>query len=168
MNPTLLVRRQQHATCTATTALEFSPARENEKAGLVIFQNEHHYYLLCASIEDAQPVVQVYRSVPTGEGEGAMVLLASHPIRRQDPGRSVTLRIDARENYYACAFAVSPGQWVTVKDSMDASFLSTRVAGGFVGCMFGIYGTSLGNVSNSTVDVDWFEYTGNDAVYRMR
>jgi hypothetical protein len=34
--------------------------------------------------------------------------------------------------------------------------------------MFGIYGTSLGNVSNSTVDVDWFEYTGNDAVYRMR
>lgn len=168
MNPTMLVRRQQHATCTATVKIEFSPARENEKAGLVIFQNERHYYLLCASIEDTQPVVQVYRSSPTGEGREAMVLLASHPISTLDPGRSVTLRMDARERYYSCSFAVTPGQWVTLKDSLDASFLSTRVAGGFVGCMFGIYGTSLGNVSSSTVDVDRFEYTGNDAVYKMR
>lgn len=54
-NPSFLAHRQQNLNCSATTSLEFSAIAENEKAGLVIFQNETHYFFLCKSVENNNP-----------------------------------------------------------------------------------------------------------------
>jgi alpha-N-arabinofuranosidase len=50
---------------------------------------------------------------------------------------------------------------------VDATFLSTKVAGGFVGCMYALYATSSGTPSGNSAFVDWFEYVGNDEVYKQ-
>ena len=45
-NPSFIGKRQQHLYCTAETELDFSAQSEKEKAGLTIFQDERHFYLI--------------------------------------------------------------------------------------------------------------------------
>jgi len=51
MNPSFIGRRQQQAYSSASTLLEFAPGGDNEKAGLIVFQNENHFYYLCKSVK---------------------------------------------------------------------------------------------------------------------
>ena len=133
---------------------------ENEKAGLLVFQNEHHYYYLCRSVENNKPVVQLYKSGTAEE----MELLASAELTGS--GTETRLRIDANRETYAFYYAEGNNQWKLLKDNVDATFLSTAVAGGFVGCVFALYATSQGKVSSETARYNWFEYTGNDEVFK--
>ncbi|HOG76062.1 MAG TPA: glycoside hydrolase family 43 protein, partial [Candidatus Marinimicrobia bacterium] len=61
-NPSFIGRRQQHLRGSASTAMDFVPVSEFEKAGLLVFQNEKHYYFLGKSIEKGEPVVQLYKT----------------------------------------------------------------------------------------------------------
>jgi alpha-N-arabinofuranosidase len=67
---------------------------------------------------------------------------------------------------YRFSYGAAGGAWAVLKDSVDATFLSTKIAGGFVGCMFALYATSNGQPSGTKAAYDWFEYTGTDDVYR--
>ncbi len=165
-NPSFLGRRQQHLRGSASVAMRFRAATEGEKSGIVVFQNETHYYYLCRSQEGNTPVVQLFAS-RAGDSTGrAMEKLASRNIPLEYDDTPLYLRIDARGNEYAFQFAHVPGEWNVLKEGVDAKFLSTRVAGGFVGCMFAMYATSLGKPSRSVAWFDWFEYSGDDEVYR--
>jgi alpha-N-arabinofuranosidase len=166
MNPSFLGRRQQHLRCSASAALLFTPKAENEKAGLLIFQNEHHFYFLCKSLEKSEPVIQLYMSDSSGKAASGMDLIASTPIGKNEHENEVLLKIDAKEDMYSFFYAYNPGQWTLLKDSIDAKFLSTRVAGGFVGCMYAMYATSQKKESNSIAAYNWFEYSGDDEVYK--
>jgi alpha-N-arabinofuranosidase len=166
MNPSFLGRRQQHLRCSASAALLFTPKAENEKAGLLIFQNEKHFYFLCKSLEKSEPVIQLYMSDSSGKAASGMDLIASTPIGKNEHENEVLLKIDAKEDMYSFFYAYNPGQWTLLKDSIDAKFLSTRVAGGFVGCMYAMYATSQKKESNSIAAYNWFEYSGDDEVYK--
>ena len=63
-------------------------------------------------------------------------------------------------------FAADAGQWKVLQENVDATFLSTKVAGGFVGCTFALYTTSLGTATDNSLHFDWFEYQGEDEVYK--
>jgi alpha-N-arabinofuranosidase len=166
MNPSFLGRRQQHLSGSASTALVFNPKAENEKAGLLVFQNEKHFYFLCKSSEESKPVIQLYRSGSNGNSTSGMELIASSPIGKDQREGELLLKIEAKEDVYSFSYAYNSGQWIVLKDSIDAKFLSTRVAGGFVGCMYAMYTTSQGKESNSVAAYDWFEYSGDDEVYK--
>jgi alpha-N-arabinofuranosidase len=127
---------------------------DNEKAGLLIFQNEDHYYFLCKSVKNDTPCVQLYKGNE---------LIASDISGKKN---KIFLRIEAHETYYSFFYASKEGEWKLLKDNLDASFLSTKIAGGFVGCLFAMYATSLGKPSVSYADYDWFEYSGSDKVYK--
>jgi alpha-N-arabinofuranosidase len=164
-NPTFLGRRQQHLKCTSSTEIDFSAKAENEKAGLLVFQNETHFYFLCKSIVRGTPVVELYKSV-TGTGPTpTMELLASQTLGSESINKPVRLRIEALGETYSFLFSTQPEKWSVLKENVDAHFLSTRVAGGFVGCMIAMYATSLGAPSASRAYYNWFEYTGNDEMY---
>lgn len=157
MNPSFLGRRQQHLRSSASTALLFTPKTEDEKAGLLIFQNERHFYFLCKSSEKNEPVIQLYSSDSSGKAVSGMVLIASAPIGKDEQENEVLLEIEAKENVYSFSYAYRPGQWAVLKDSVDAKFLSTRVTGGFVGCMYAMYATSQKKESNNVAAYDWFD-----------
>lgn len=165
-NPSFLGHRQQHARGSASLSMDFLPKAENEKAGLLVFQNEKHFYLLCKSLEGNEPVIQLYKSVDKGNSGNDMEVIASSKTGREEMEKRVFLKIEAKENVYSFSYAFHPDEWHLLKDSVDARFLSTRVAGGFVGCMYAIYATSLGRPSNTVAYFDWFEYRGDDEVYK--
>jgi alpha-N-arabinofuranosidase len=158
MNPSFLGRRQQHANSAASTAMQFTPQRESEKAGLLVFQNETHFYYLCESFDAGQPMIQLYKS---SDGAGEMQLLASRKLSREEGGSEIHLKIESHGNTYLFLCSLNGESWEMVKEGVDGTFLSTKVAGGFVGCMYAVYATSLGKPSESIAYFDWFAYEGN-------
>ena len=167
-NPSFVGRRQQHLVGSGTVKLEFSPKSDHEKAGILIFQNEDHFYFLCKSSTGGAPIVQLFRSIAGDKSVSNMELIASKRLESSSGTKSVYLRIEARGETYAFLYSVRPAKWTLLKGGVDATFLSTRVAGGFVGSLYAMYATSLGAPSDNTAAFDWFEYAGNDERYKKR
>jgi beta-xylosidase len=166
MNPSFLGHRQQHLEGSASTALAFTAKSEKEKAGMLIFQNETHFYFLCKSAKGNQPVVQLYRSGEKSGSENPMELIASHAMNGGESSKELHLKIEAHGRTYSFLFGFTGGDWHVLKEGIDARVLSTKVAGGFVGCMYALYATSLGEQTTNTAYFDWFEYAGDDEVYK--
>lgn len=165
MNPSFIAHRQENLNCSASTSISFSPKAANEKAGLLIFQNETHFYFLCKSLEGNVPVIQLYKS-----GKNAlsnkMELLASQKLTDDQNKKELNIKIEADGGTYSFFYSFKPEQWTLLKNKVDGKFLSTKVAGGFVGCMFALYSTSLGKPSSNTAYFDWFKYKGDDEIYK--
>ncbi len=161
VNASFIGHRQQHLTGSASVSLQFDAQTENEKAGLLIFQNEDHFYYLCKSVDNEKPVVQLYQSVA---GDSTMVLMASEEIKQGS--ETTQLKILSDRDQYSFYYAPPGGEWVSLKSGLDAKFLSTKEAGGFVGCVYAMYATSLGQESTTKAYFDWFEYRGEDDVYK--
>jgi xylan 1,4-beta-xylosidase len=159
-NPSFIGQRQQHLKCTATTSLLFTPVSENEKAGIVIFQSEHNFYYLCKSLIKGKPVVQLLKSTSTE----ALNLIASKDLTRVSS--ALALRIKANRAKYDFYYSTDNTNWQLLKAGVDGKFLSTKVAGGFVGSLFGLYATSSGKLSHTKAYFDWLEYKGDDDVYK--
>lgn len=160
-SPAFVAKRQQHLICTAETALSFLPQKDGEKAGLVVFQDEKHFYFLGKTISGGKNVLQLYQS--TGD-QKTMDVIAGVPLAGD--ARPIQLRIDANGGYYSCYYATEPGKWLLLKDKLDAKFLSTHEAGGFIGCMFGLYATASGEKSENIASFKYLRYTGKDEVYQ--
>lgn len=165
VNPSFLGRRQQHAIGSASVSLDFTAGGGNEKAGLLVFQNEKHFFFLCKSVVEKKPVVQLFSSRSTSGQNGTIELIASRTLGVAEGKKPVGLKIEAHGDTYSFLYSTRKDTWSLLREGVDARFLSTRVAGGFVGCMYALYATSLGAPSTSTAYFDWFEYAGNDDVY---
>jgi xylan 1,4-beta-xylosidase len=165
-NPTFIGHRQQHLQGSASTAFQLLPQAENEKAGMLIFQNENHFYFLAKSLEGSQPVIQLYKSSDKENTDKPMELIVSQKISSEQNEQELYLKIAAHGNTYSFHYGFDPAQWLLLKDKMDATYLSTRVAGGFVGCVYALYATSLGQSSENVAYYDWFECVGNDEIHR--
>ncbi|MBS1654349.1 MAG: glycoside hydrolase family 43 protein [Bacteroidetes bacterium] len=160
-NPAFIGFRQAHLKNYASLNIKFNAASENEKAGLMIFQNENYYYLLCKSVKDNKPVVELYKSAMKGDEK--IVLLASAILTND---QSLLLKIRADKDTYSFYYSEKKGKWTLLKDKLDGKFLSTHTAGGFVGCMYAMYATSGGVPSVNKALFDWFEYKGDDDIYK--
>jgi xylan 1,4-beta-xylosidase len=149
-------------------SLNFNAGATNEKAGITVFQNEMHFYYLCRSVEDNKAVVQLYRSVANdkdGKSDSyRMELLRSQLL----PGtkNDQQLKIESKGSSYSFYYATQKGKWILLKDAVDAKFLSTKTAGGFVGSMYALYATSLGEKSSSKAFFNWFETNTDEELYK--
>ena len=164
-NPSFVGFRQPHLKGHAATAIQFKPIAENEKAGLIVFQSEHHYYFLCQSVENGKPVVQLFKGSGNNGNDKKAVLLASAPVQLTQ-NNNLLLKIMANGNSYSFYYATEKDQWQLLKQNVDAKFLSTKEAGGFVGCMYAMYATSNGIPSTTTVSYQWIECKNEDDVYK--
>ena len=137
-HPTFVGRRQQHLTATATTAMQWTPAGDGDRAGLVAFQGEDAWYFLAVGRERGASVVQVIRR--TGRGTAAAdSVMVSAPLPATRAGGAIQLRISARRGVYDFLYATTPGKWTTLLEGADGTMLSTKSAGGFVGTLFGMH-----------------------------
>ncbi len=133
--PSFIGRRQQHTVASASTAMRFVPEHAGDKAGLVAFQNETHYYFVGVARAGDSTVVRVEMS------DGARAkdsVVASAPIRLSSDG-SVFLKIAARAGRYDFYYGQRDGEWLPLLRDADGTILSTKHAGGFVGTMLGMY-----------------------------
>ena len=104
--------------------------------------------------------MQLYKG--PGNPGGQPMLLASLKIQTasQFP---LHLKIQANGSTYSFYYAErNSNQWRLFKEGLDASFLSTHTAGGFVGCMYAMYATSNGAPTTNSAVFSLFESKGND------
>jgi xylan 1,4-beta-xylosidase len=106
--------------------------------------------------------VQLFKGI---KNEKAMELVAEKLLIRGKQ-QDIRFRIIANGANYAFEYAPVNGAWVTLKKDVDGKFLSTEVAGGFIGNVFAMYATSSGSASTNTANFKSFNYTGADSVYK--
>lgn len=155
-NPSFVGFHQPHLKGHAATSLNFIPTAENEKAGLLLFQNEKTYYYLCKSIKDGRPVVELYKGAE----------LVTTKIIRSKIKKNIFFKIEAKGETYAFYYASKKNKWQVLLDDADATYLSTKSAGGFVGCLYTMYATSSNQPSNNIAAYNWFEVKNDDDVYK--
>jgi xylan 1,4-beta-xylosidase len=159
-NPSFIGKRQQHLFCTTETEVDFSAKSESEKAGLIIFQDENHFYYLCKSVDKGKAVVQLFKSNAEGK---VMDLMAQAPLKGKG---KVMLRIKAEGEQYSFGYAEKPNNWILMKDNVDGTFLSTQVANSFIGCVFGMYATSSGEATTNSASFKYLRYEGSDPMFK--
>jgi alpha-N-arabinofuranosidase len=137
--PSLIARRQQNGSASASTAMTYLPATAGDRAGLVAFHNEDHYYFLGVVHDGERPVIQVRRR--SGRGAPGDSVLASAPIELTATA-PVYLEIRTRDARIDFRYGVKPNAWTMLLADADGTVLSTRNAGGFVGTMLGMYAYS--------------------------
>lgn len=143
-NPSLLLRRQTHLDGEVTTYLDFLTGKNNEMAGLIVLQNQNHYYFL------AKTAGKIQLLKPTGAG---YEVLAEESYDLE----GIHLRIQARGTSYHFYYSEDGNEFKELGNGADARYLSTETAGGFVGCMYGLYATSNGTPSSDQAVFDYIE-----------
>nr|WP_317892465.1 glycoside hydrolase family 43 protein [uncultured Sphingomonas sp.] len=128
--PAFVGRRQQHHVATVSTTVRFNPEADGERGGLAAMQSDRNYLFFGVTRIAGKPVVALYTS-----DKGRERLVASAPI---SPGKPVTLTIRADGPTMAFDYEGTAGRKTLAAD-VDARFLSTKVATGFVGTLIGPY-----------------------------
>jgi len=132
-NPSFLALRQQHADATVTTVVKADPKIDGERAGLVAFQNSKAFYFLGLVRENGKlSVCMTKRAGAADPDQGTRLACAPAP---QGP---LTLQIAVRGGKIDFAYGSGDVLQILVKDA-DATMLSTKKAGGFVGTVIGPY-----------------------------
>lgn len=166
LNPAFVARRQQHSQGYGVTSLQFDPQSENEKAGLIIFQDETHFYYLCKSKNGYDEVVQLFIS-NSDESKNNIELITEQKLGENDNDKELILKIETKGKEYAFYYGYDLNNLKLLKDKVDATFLSIRKAWGFTGNVYAMYATSLGKMSDNTAYYNWFEYCGDDKIYKQ-
>jgi alpha-N-arabinofuranosidase len=150
-NPSYVCRRQQHINFRATAAMDFSPASAAECAGLAVQQNRNFHFLFVVTATAEGQQVMVIRC-----DDGELSTVATRPA----PGDSHVLTVEATGQEYSFHYGTAQDRMAPVAEKADGRILSTQLAGGFTGAYIGLYGSSNGEVSDTVVDFDWFDYSG--------
>lgn len=149
-SPTFVGRRLTDLDFTAATRLDFSPAQENEEAGIILLNNQTHFDLMVVRKKNKRYVV-VNLQFGRTHYQSEPVLLKEGPV---------DLRISGQGPLFTFAYAQGNEDFKVV-DTADARFLSSETIGWFTGVYVGLYATGNGESCKSPASYDWFQYQGN-------
>ncbi|RYE01709.1 MAG: glycoside hydrolase family 43 protein [Sphingomonadales bacterium] len=141
-NPSFLARRQQHMNATASTIVRFTPAKDGDRAGLVVLQNDDYWFFFgIKQVAGKAQLVIERRNGPKDPAAGIPIATGEASGFMPAPGAALPLRISVRANSYAFDYGVPIGDagmvaW-TPLGLLKTDGLTTRTAGGFVGSVFG-------------------------------
>lgn len=149
--PAFVGRRQRHFQAQASLRLEFSPARDGERAGLTVRANEENHYDLSVELIGGERRVRVWTRT-----KGVSALIADAPA----PLGPVELGVEAypdRYEFVLGGFAPSnaDARWL---GQAPTAPLSSESAGGFTGVYLGMFASTLADGGMPPADFDWFEY----------
>jgi alpha-N-arabinofuranosidase len=139
LQPSFVARRQQHIAMTAATSLSFAAPMPGDKAGLAVYQDDAHYYFIGIVNDGGRRMLRVERRAGAGDPVDGVVLAS---VALVDATAQVQIR--ARGGRYDFSYRTGAGQgdWTPLLLDADGTILSTKVAGGFVGAMIGLYAHS--------------------------
>ncbi|AYV49411.1 glycoside hydrolase 43 family protein [Caulobacter flavus] len=136
--PSIWARRQQHLDASAETTVRFAPKGGGDRAGIVALQNDAFFYALTvAGGEDGRSEVRLEKRA--GDKDPVDGVVVARASLAGSAGGPVRLKITARGGRYDFAYAGDDGAWKSLAADQDGTILSTKVAGGFVGTMLGLY-----------------------------
>ena len=136
-NPSFLGKRQRHADAELETELHYAPARIGDRAGLVAFADQRHYYFLglCQTAAGANLVVALRNGAADPE-DGRVIAAAAYSSA---PGQALRLRITARGGAYDFWYAAAGAEWQELLADANGRILASEVSNQFTGTLIGVY-----------------------------
>ncbi len=133
--PAFVARRMQHHQFECTTRMKFTPADDQESAGLLLFKDETHQYYLCVAQKGKAKSISL-RKIGTGADE----VVAENTLKAKQ--KELELKVVSRGKVYDFYYRTAGSKkWTQLCADVDAGYLSTRTAGGFTGTVIGPYAT---------------------------
>ena len=132
-NPSFIGRRQQFANMEMATSVRLEKDKELE-AGLVAFQNEKNYYKMV--IQQANGSRYLVLSSASGE-------ISRIKLENFKPDDRIYLKMMVLGKDFSCEYSQDNKKWKQFGQVLNATYLSTSVAGGFTGTYFGLYAYSV-------------------------
>ena len=141
MKPTsTLFYRQQHNNFSLTTTIDYKPQSDKDLAGVTALQNEGSNYVFGITMKDKDYYVVLQKNQKTKRDSPInSTIIASAKIELKKP---VQLQMKANGDNYEFAYSVNGTDFVNVGGTVSGDILSTDVAGGFTGCLLGLYATA--------------------------
>src|SRR5690606_6673140 len=136
-----LFYRQQHNSFSFTTSLDYKPKSQKDLAGIVCLQSEAFNYVFGLTKKDNDYILVLQRNErkERGNSEISSTVLGTASIDIKKPLR---LRVEANGDAYTFSYSTDEGEFTSVGGTVSGDILSTNVAGGFTGCLLGLYATS--------------------------
>jgi len=134
--------RQSHHKFKADAAMDYSGLTGEDKAGMALFQN-NLYHIRAEYCNGFVSVIKVK--------DGEELVLAKQKVSDFDSMLTLWIKADDERADIGCGD-------ITLAEHVDIHELSTEVAGGFVGCTIGMYGTTDKEKTDSYVDFLSFTY----------
>ena len=140
-----LFHRQQHKNFSFTTTLNYQPKSEKDLAGVTAYQNENSNYVFGVTKKDKDYYVVLEKNYKSNrQAELKSEILAAQKI---DWDNSINLKIVANGDKYEFQFALNGADFKPLGGAVSGDILSTDVAGGFTGCLLGLYATTSNDAS---------------------
>ncbi len=135
-----LFHRQQHHHFSFETILKYMPASEKELAGIVALQSEHSNYVFGITKKgDAYYLILERNEKPQRSREVKSKIIASTIIDVKNP---VRLKVQAKGDDYEFSYSSNGTDYINLGGVVSGDILSTNIAGGFTGCLLGLYATT--------------------------
>lgn len=146
-SPAMIARRQKYFNCEIYTAFEFSPVKENEEAGVVIFiTNEFYYKIVKRRINGKMHIVLEKRI------EDFLPIAACIEIEE----KQLHIKVIADKLKYTFYFGYSPTEMIKIAEA-STRFLACEVAARcFTGAYVGIYASGNGCRATVPASFDYF------------
>ena len=135
-----LFYRQMHNSFSYAATLDYKPESEKDLAGIVALQSENANYVFGITKKGDDYILVLQRNFKQRfRREMDSKVIASTKI---DISKPVRLQVSAKGDKYEFAYAVDGADFETLGGTVSGDILSTDVAGGFTGCLLGLYATS--------------------------
>ncbi len=154
-NVSMLLRRQISFSYEASTRLVAHFDENEDAAGLILFQNEQYNFRLQLVLKGKIILLQL---IKTQAGEDFTI--AEEVMTGGRKVVPITLRVIAEHQKLRFEYGTDERSMQLLIDNIDASILSTEIAGGFVGTVVGMFAVSGGAYKERKfyTDFDWFHY----------
>jgi xylan 1,4-beta-xylosidase len=135
-----LFYRQMHKTFSYASTIDYKPESEKDLAGIVALQSENANYVFGITKKDDAYYLVLQRNFKRRfRGEMDSKIIGSTTI---DISKPVRLQLSAKGDKYEFSYSTNGEDFVNVGGTVSGDILSTDVAGGFTGCLLGLYATS--------------------------
>lgn len=154
-NPSYLGFRLGGHRSTSTLQVQLQGADTSAMAGLAVFHNEAHHFLCGLTSANGKAAVRLLQST-SDSSQYQLLAQATLPT-----GSSTAyLRFVSYNTQLAFEYSLDGKVWQVLKAELDARFLSTKTAGGFVGSTVGPFAwTPQINGSSAEAFFRWFSTT---------
>lgn len=133
-----LFHRQQHRNFSFTTTLKYTPKSEKDLAGITCVQSERFNYVFGVTRKDKDFYLVLERTE-----RGKSKVLASTKIDVKNP---IQLQVKGAGDDYNFSYSTDGINFTRLGNTVSGDILSTNVAGGFTGCLIGLYATSANDI----------------------
>jgi beta-xylosidase/GH35 family endo-1,4-beta-xylanase len=141
-----LFYRQQHIAFEATVTMTYKPSSEKDLAGMVCYQSEAFHYVFGITKKDEDYLIVLERTERKGTGRDSQTVSAVIASEKINIDKPVLLKIKAQGDDYSFHYSTDGADFKNPGGTVSGDILSTDVAGGFTGCLIGLYATSANDV----------------------